>query len=157
MVGLGIFMGFSQPSVAASAPVAELFPDPTLVEVTDAVNGWGLETLVTPTGGSGPGLTFTDVEESAQFACLVGSNHTAFAAAVPNSSTKSVALTFAAFTEGKVQVKIKEGVAVEFSPGGNVTVTHNVTAGVVTTEGSGFRIEGTSDLTNLGITHVSVT
>lgn len=123
-------------AAAAPAPPAELFPDPTLADVTDATNGWTLAGDAMPANsGTGPGIECVgDVT-----AFLAGSNQTAFDTAVTNSSTKTVNITCANYSDGGdgFLVSMKGGTAVNFTFSANGQISHSVTAGT----GSGFVIE----------------
>lgn len=154
MRGFSLGMGLGSQVVGGGppAPPPELFPDPNLEDVTDASNGWSLINNVEPTGTTGPGLTFFGAQDDTS-AALVGSNLTAFDAAVANSSTKTVVLTVGIVT-GTVIVSMKEGTPVSFSPVGAGDVSHSVTAGT----GSGFVIIGDiADPATCGLVHISVT
>lgn len=145
-------------TITVTGVAGELFPDPTLVDVTDGTNGWDFSNstpVIQPSNlGAGPGITLTAADDGA-FCNLVGTNAAALLAAVGIGATKFVALSLDPLFSGTCAVSIRGGTPANFSIG---SPSGLVTAGASTGEPEAFVISGTFPFNATGdITNISVT
>ena len=148
-----ILMAAAMQGGGAAAGPTELFPDPTLEDVTDDTNGWSYsgDMALGPTGGTGPGLS---ADGTTSGAVLAGTNNSALLAAWGVSTAKSVTVTFGSFTSGQILVSSRGGIPVSFSGPG--AVMHTVTSGTDTVGADSFFMILDDDGCVAGLTGISV-
>jgi hypothetical protein len=151
-----ILMAAAEQGSGGSSGPTELFPDPTLADVTDGTNGWFLGDGFSATSGTGPGISLTaaDADNICQ---LVGTDEAAFLANVGVGVSKTVAITAPSVIVGNIlTVSIREGDPVPFDFSASGTISHTVVSGSAGA-GAGFIVTNTVTGTTLNLSHFSVT